>query len=92
MNTILNHLFPYVKTHIAGPYLRGEQPLVLSTLTAGKKFPLALMGVLANRLRTLDLGQLFIIPPFSAQKAHSAGGRRGPRIFCFVWNPNIFVT
>ena len=84
------------------------------------------MGVLANRLRTLDrslvprstraeifprmclqshlpqplrshilsfgtLGQLFKIPPFSAHKSHSAGGRGVPKCCC-CWNPNIFVT
>ena len=30
------------------------------------------------------LGQIFKIPPFSAQKSHSAGGRGGPRIFFLV--------
>ena len=30
------------------------------------------------------LGQLFKIPPFSAQKSHSAGGRGGPRIIFLV--------
>jgi hypothetical protein len=30
------------------------------------------------------LGQLFKIPPFSAQKSHSAGGRGGPRIFFWL--------
>jgi hypothetical protein len=30
------------------------------------------------------IGQLFKIPPFSAQKPHSAGGRGGPPIFFLV--------
>jgi hypothetical protein len=29
-------------------------------------------------------GQLFKIPPFSAQKSHSAGGKGDPRIFCYL--------
>jgi hypothetical protein len=35
------------------------------------------------------LGQIFKIPPFSAQKSHSAGGRGVPEFF-EGWNPNIF--
>jgi hypothetical protein len=38
------------------------------------------------------LGQLFKIPPFSAQKSHSAGGRGGSPNYFLGWNPNIFGT
>jgi hypothetical protein len=36
------------------------------------------------------LGQIFKIPPFSAQKSHSAGGRGVPQFF-LGWNPNILL-
>ena len=72
--------------------------------SARNKILLAMMGVLAHRLRKVTkplrshiqsfgtLGQLFKLPLLSAQICHSAGGKGGSPTLFLDWNPNIYVT